>query len=74
MYKKYLILVMLLAGYFSLAQEHFPKNDGVSSKNTNYTAFTNAKSVMKTAASVTAPKRKKDRLFSLPSESLSPGT
>jgi len=26
-----------------IAQEHFPKNDGVKSKNTNYTAFTNAK-------------------------------
>lgn len=26
-----------------LAQDYFPKNDGVSSKNTNYTAITNAK-------------------------------
>ena len=43
MHRNFIILVMLLASYFSLAQEHFPKNDGVSSKNTNYTAFTNAK-------------------------------
>jgi imidazolonepropionase-like amidohydrolase len=26
-----------------MAQEYFPKNDGVKSVNTNYTAFTNAK-------------------------------
>ncbi|MCC1485159.1 amidohydrolase family protein [Winogradskyella sp. E313] len=29
--------------YTIMAQEHFPKNDGVTSKNTNYTAFINAK-------------------------------
>ena len=34
---------MLLCGFSLIAQEHFPKNDGVKSKNTNYTAFTNAK-------------------------------
>ena len=43
MIKKYLILMMLMCSYISIAQEHFPKNDGVKSKNTNYTAFTNAK-------------------------------
>ena len=43
MIKKYLILMMLLCSYSLLAQDHFPKNDGVKSKNTNYTAFTNAK-------------------------------
>ena len=34
---------MLLCSFSLIAQEHFPKNDGVKSKNTNYTAFTNAK-------------------------------
>ncbi len=43
MYKKYLIVLMFLCGFSIIAQEHFPKNDGVKSKNTNYTAFTNAK-------------------------------
>ena len=43
MYKKYLILMMILCNFSIIAQEHFPKNDGVKSKNTNYTAFTNAK-------------------------------
>jgi imidazolonepropionase-like amidohydrolase len=43
MTKKYLILAMLMCSFSILAQEHFPKNDGVKSKNTNYTAFTNAK-------------------------------
>jgi imidazolonepropionase-like amidohydrolase len=43
MIKKYLILTMLMCSYLIVAQEHFPKNDGVKSKNTNYTAFTNAK-------------------------------
>ncbi|MCK5401679.1 MAG: amidohydrolase family protein, partial [Flavobacteriaceae bacterium] len=43
MYKKYLILMMLLCSFSIIAQEYFPKNDGVKSKNTNYTAFTNAK-------------------------------
>ena len=39
--------VLLLCILFSFinvsAQEYFPKNDGVKSKNSNYTAFTNAK-------------------------------
>jgi len=43
MIKKYLILTMLMCSFSLIAQEHFPKNDGVKSKNTNYTAFTNAK-------------------------------
>lgn len=43
MYKKYLILMMLMCSFSIVAQEHFPKNDGVKSENTNYTAFTNAK-------------------------------
>jgi imidazolonepropionase-like amidohydrolase len=43
MIKKYLILMMLMCSFSLIAQEHFPKNDGVKSENTNYTAFTNAK-------------------------------
>jgi imidazolonepropionase-like amidohydrolase len=43
MIKKSLILMMFFMSYSLIAQEHFPKNDGVKSKNTNYTAFTNAK-------------------------------
>ena len=35
--------MMFFMSYSLIAQEHFPKNDGVKSKNTNYTAFTNAK-------------------------------
>jgi len=35
--------MLFLCSYSISAQEHFPKNDGVKSKNTNYTAFTNAK-------------------------------
>ena len=35
---------MMLLCFISIqAQEYFPKNDGVKSENTNYTAFTNAK-------------------------------
>jgi len=43
MIKKYLIVMMLMCSFAIIAQEHFPKNDGVKSENTNYTAFTNAK-------------------------------
>ena len=39
---KFLALA-LFASAAALAQEYFPDNDGVKSKNTNYTAFTNAK-------------------------------
>ena len=43
MIKRYLFFVMLGYALNSTAQEHFPKNDGVKSENTNYTAFVNAK-------------------------------
>ncbi|MEE9364896.1 MAG: amidohydrolase family protein [Cellulophaga sp.] len=36
-------LAMLWCGVSLFAQDYFPKNDGVKSKNNNYTAFTNAK-------------------------------
>ena len=32
-----------MCSFSLLAQEYFPKNDGVATKNTNYTAITNAK-------------------------------
>ena len=35
--------MIFVMSFTLLAQEHFPKNDGVSARNTNYTAFTNAK-------------------------------
>ena len=39
-----LVILSLLMGSLSLhAQDYFPKNDGVKSKNNNYTALTNAK-------------------------------
>ena len=41
--KQYLILFLLLNTFFISAQEYFPKNDGVKTDNTNYTAFTNVK-------------------------------
>ena len=34
---------LLWCGASVLAQDYFPENDGVKSKNNNYTAFTNAK-------------------------------
>ncbi|MBT8268079.1 MAG: amidohydrolase family protein [Bacteroidia bacterium] len=43
MNKVFLLLVMLLSVSHVIAQEHFPKNDGIKSENTNYTALTNAK-------------------------------
>ncbi|MDH3698986.1 MAG: amidohydrolase, partial [Flavobacteriaceae bacterium] len=39
---KYLV-ALLLCSATAFAQDYFPDNDGVKSKNTNYTAFTNAK-------------------------------
>ncbi|QLG44105.1 amidohydrolase family protein [Costertonia aggregata] len=36
-------LAMLMCSVSLFAQDYFPKNDGVKSKNNNYTAFTNAK-------------------------------
>src|SRR5690606_18856858 len=43
-----LLILSLLMGSISLyAQDYFPKNDGVKSKNNNFTAFTNAKILVK---------------------------
>ena len=42
--KKLIFLLWSFFGTFALsAQDYFPKNDGVKSKNTNFTAITNAK-------------------------------
>lgn len=41
--KKHLVFITLLGAYNLFAQEYFPKNDGVMTTNTNYTAITNAK-------------------------------
>ncbi|WP_405247072.1 amidohydrolase family protein [Cellulophaga sp. Asnod2-G02] len=38
-----LVLTFLWCSSYLFAQDYFPKNDGVKSKNNNYTAFTNAK-------------------------------
>ncbi|MCK0123403.1 amidohydrolase family protein [Gelidibacter sp. F2691] len=43
MIKTVLTLMTFMCSFSLLAQEYFPKNDGVSTKNTNYTAITNAK-------------------------------
>ncbi|WP_418509415.1 amidohydrolase family protein [Corallibacter sp.] len=43
MIKKYLVIVMVLCTFSLSAQDYFPKNDGVKTTNSNYTAFTNAK-------------------------------
>ncbi|MEO6347001.1 MAG: amidohydrolase, partial [Aquaticitalea sp.] len=43
MFKSYFTILSFLCGMTLFAQDYFPKNDGVKSKNTNYTAFTNAK-------------------------------
>jgi imidazolonepropionase-like amidohydrolase len=43
MIKTYLTLITFLCCATLYAQDYFPKNDGVITKNTNYTAFTNAK-------------------------------
>lgn len=43
MLKKNLTILMVLCSITFYAQDYFPKNDGVVSKNTNYTAITNAK-------------------------------
>lgn len=43
MFKIPLRLLLFLCSYSLLAQEYFPKNDGVKTVNSNYTAFTNAK-------------------------------
>ncbi|WP_318342654.1 amidohydrolase family protein [Flagellimonas baculiformis] len=43
---KLLALSFLLGSISLFAQDYFPKNDGVKTKNNNYTAFTNAKIYM----------------------------
>ncbi len=43
MLKKYVTILIVACGITLYAQDYFPKNDGVVSKNTNYTAITNAK-------------------------------
>lgn len=43
MKKLALVVVVFFSFSFAFAQDYFPKNDGVKEKNTNYTAFTNAK-------------------------------
>ncbi|TXE04379.1 amidohydrolase family protein [Gelidibacter salicanalis] len=43
MIKTLLTLMTFMCSFSLLAQEYFPKNDGVFTKNTNYTAITNAK-------------------------------
>ena len=43
MIKTYLAILMLFCSFSMAAQDYFPKNDGVVSTNTNYTAITNAK-------------------------------
>ncbi|MEZ4793249.1 MAG: amidohydrolase family protein [Gelidibacter sp.] len=43
MIKHYLTILVFLCSATLFAQDYFPKNDGVIAKNTNYTAFTNAK-------------------------------
>ncbi len=43
MIKHYLTLLTFLSTFTFLAQDYFPKNDGVQSKNTNNMAFINAK-------------------------------
>ena len=41
--KKLIFLWSFLGALSVFAQDYFPKNDGVKSKNTNFTAITNAK-------------------------------
>ena len=43
MTKTYVTILMFLCSISFYAQDYFPKNDGVVSNNTNYTAITNAK-------------------------------
>ncbi len=43
MMKSFLTLMTFMCSFSMLAQDYFPKNDGVTAKNTNYTAITNAK-------------------------------
>jgi len=43
MIKKWAAISLLLCSYLSFAQEYVPKNDGVKTNTSNYTALTNAK-------------------------------
>lgn len=43
MLKTYVTILMVMCSITLYAQDYFPKSDGVVSKNTNYTAITNAK-------------------------------
>ncbi len=43
MIKQILTIMTVMCSFSILAQDYFPKNDGVATKNTNYTAITNAK-------------------------------
>ena len=43
MTKKHIFPLMFLLSIFGFSQDYVPKNDGVKTTNTNYTAFTNAK-------------------------------
>ncbi|WP_252729827.1 amidohydrolase family protein [Zobellia uliginosa] len=44
MIKKLLVTTaMVFCGFIAMAQDYFPTNEGVKTKNTNYTALTNAK-------------------------------
>jgi imidazolonepropionase-like amidohydrolase len=43
MQKTYVTILMFMCSITFYAQDYFPKNDGVISNNTNYTAITNAK-------------------------------
>lgn len=43
MQKPYVTILMFMCSIAFYAQDYFPKNDGVVSNNTNYTAITNAK-------------------------------
>ncbi|MBT8260894.1 MAG: amidohydrolase family protein, partial [Bacteroidia bacterium] len=43
MYKPIYLIALFLCSSLLFAQDYFPKNDGVSNQNTNYTVFTNAK-------------------------------
>jgi hypothetical protein len=40
---KFALLAILGLGYVGIAQQYFPKNDGVKATNNNYTALTNAR-------------------------------
>ena len=43
MIKKHIFSLVFLLSFFGFSQDYVPKNDGVKTTNSNYTAFTNAK-------------------------------